>query len=246
MITPRIVTTTLDSLGLSQNSGLRYQINKHISWRRQVKSFKRIKPLHSYGQFGEDAMLQALLPSTAGFYIDIGSGHPILGSNTYALYELGWRGILVDPVKANVDLSHRVRPEDKSLHAAIGLSDSESVDFIEFETYQYSTTSESRATEVSALGHKIAARYPVRIHPLQQILPPEIPPGPTVMTVDVEGEEMGVLVTNDWVKFRPDFLLIEDLTPPIQRSTPVSEFLSSKNYELIGIAGVTSLYKRLE
>ncbi len=66
------------------------------------------------------------------------------------------------------------------------------------------------------------------------------------MTVDVEGEEMGVLVMNDWVKFRPDFLLIEDLTPPIQRKTAVSEFLSSKNYELIGIAGVTSLYRRLE
>ena len=246
MLVPRIVTTTLNSLGLSSNSGLRYQINVLISRRRQVKSLKRIKPLHSYGQFGEDTLLQALVPTTAGFYIDIGSGHPILGSNTYALYELGWRGILVDPVRANIELSQRVRPRDKSIHAAIGLNDSEVIDFIEFDTYQYSTTSESRAAEVSALGHKIAARYSVRILPLQQILPPAIPPGPTVMTVDVEGEEMGVLVTNDWVKFRPDFLLIEDLTPPIQRSTAVSEFLSSKNYELIGIAGVTSLYRRLE
>ena len=191
-------------------------------------------------------MLQVLLPTTAGFYIDIGSGHPILGSNTYALYELGWRGILVDPVRANIELSQRVRPRDKSIHAAIGLNDSEVIDFIEFDTYQYSTTSESRAAEVSALGHKIAARYAVRILPLKEILPREIPTGPSVMSVDVEGEEIGVLLSNDWGKFRPDFLLIEDLSPPIQRSTSVSDFLSSKNYELIAIAGVTGLYKRLE
>jgi len=211
-----------------------------------VKNLKLVTPLRSYGQFGEDAMLQALLTSTAGFYIDIGSGHPILGSNTYALYELGWRGILVDPVRANVELSQRIRPGDISIHAAIGLNDSEVIDFIEFDPYQYSTTSESRATEVSALGHKIVARYAVKILPLQRILPREIPTGPTVMSIDVEGEEMGVLLTNDWEKFRPDFLLIEDLSPPIQRSTSVSEFLSSRNYELIGIAGVTGLYKRLE
>ncbi len=148
MLGPRIVTATLDSLGLSQNSGLRYRINQHISWRRHAKSLRKIRPLDSYGQFGEDAMLQALLPAKAGFYIDIGSGHPILGSNTYALYQLGGRGILVDPVSANVDLSRRVRPGDKSIHAAIGLSNSESINFIEFETYQYSTTSESRAAEV--------------------------------------------------------------------------------------------------
>lgn len=246
MLVPKRVTTTLDSLGLSSNSGVRYRINTLISWRRQVKSLKRIKPLRSYGQFGEDAMLQALLPAAAGFYVDIGSGHPILGSNTYALYEQGWRGILVDPVRANVELSQRVRPGDKSIHAAIGLSGSEVIDFIEFDTYQYSTTSESRAAEVSALGHKVTARYSVKILPLQQILPREIPAGSSVMSVDVEGEEMGVLLSNDWEIFRPDFLLIEDLTPPMQRSTSVSEFLSSKNYELIGIAGVTCLYKRLE
>lgn len=158
MLVPRRVTTTLDSLGLSSNSGMRYRMNKHTSWRRQVKNLKQIKPLRSYGQFGEDAMLQALLPTTAGFYINCGSGDPFLESNTYALYKQGWRGSLVDPVRANVELSQRVRPGDKSIHAAIGLSDSEVIDFIEFDTYQYSTTSESRAAEVSALGHKVTTR----------------------------------------------------------------------------------------
>jgi len=185
-------------------------------------------------------------PTIGGSLIDIGSGHPIIGSNTYALYELGWRGILVDPVRANVELSQRVRPGDNSIHAAIGLSDSDVIDFIEFDTYQYSTTSESRAAEVSALGHKVTARYAVKILRLEQILPTEIPAGSSVMSIDVEGEEMGVLLSNDWEIFRPDFMLIEDLTPPMRRSTSVSEFLISKNYELIGIAGVTCLYKRLD
>jgi hypothetical protein len=125
------------------------------------------------------------------------------------------------------------------------MSDSTVIDFIEFEVYQYSTTSESRAAEVTALGHKIAARYEVEVLQLRNILPGDIPAGPTVMSVDVEGEEMSVLESNDWDSFRPDVLLVEDLNPPIQRKTPVSEFLSSKNYELVGIAGVTGIYKNL-
>jgi len=245
MLVPRIISSTLDSLGLSQTSGLRHRVNNQISMRRQLKESKLVKPRLSYGQFGEDAVLQALVPATPGFYIDIGSGHPILGSNTYALYELGWQGILVDPVRANIELARRIRPSDTSIHAAIGMSDSTVIDFIEFEVYQYSTTSESRAAEVTALGHKIAARYEVEVLQLRNILPDEIPAGPTVMSVDVEGEEMSVLESNDWDSFRPDVLLVEDLNPPIQRKTPVSEFLSSKNYELVGIAGVTGIYKNL-
>ncbi len=51
----------------------------------------------SYGQFGEDAVVQAMLKSREGFYVDVGAFDPVLYYNTYALYRSGWFGIVIDP-----------------------------------------------------------------------------------------------------------------------------------------------------
>ncbi len=61
----------------------------------------------SFSQFGEDAMLQSYLRDGPGFYVDVGSGSPTEGSNTYALYLRGWRGILIDPIASNANSTGR-------------------------------------------------------------------------------------------------------------------------------------------
>lgn len=38
-----------------------------------------------------------------GFFLDVGSGHGTIGSNTKALEELGWRGICVDPFPTHME-----------------------------------------------------------------------------------------------------------------------------------------------
>jgi len=73
-----------------------------------------------YSQFGEDVILLNLMGSGIGTYIDIGAGHPIRGSNTYALYRNGRSGILIDPILANVELARKRRPRDKALCALVG------------------------------------------------------------------------------------------------------------------------------
>jgi len=40
---------------------------------------------------------------TNGFFLDVGSGHGTIGSNTKALEELGWTGICVDPFPTHMD-----------------------------------------------------------------------------------------------------------------------------------------------
>jgi len=54
-----------------------------------------------YSQFGEDQILDKLLPEKKGFFLDIGAGRPIRYSNTYLFYKRGWNGILIDPLTAN-------------------------------------------------------------------------------------------------------------------------------------------------
>jgi FkbM family methyltransferase len=241
---PESISNLLDKAGLSSNSPLRSKANGFVASRRNTAELKKIRPTLSYAQFGEDAVLQAYLPEGTGFYVDIGSGHPIQGSNTYALYQKGWHGIMVDPVESNISLSQRVRPRDRSVHAAVGKSDQNTIDFIEFETYQYSTTSEERAAEILDLGHPIRDRYAVSIIGLDEIISYTLMSSPTVLSVDVEGQEINVLESNDWNAFKPDFILIEDLDPPWTTRTNVLEFLEEKDYKLVAITGVTCLYLR--
>jgi FkbM family methyltransferase len=51
-----------------------------------------------YSQTGEQpVILSALRDIETGRFLDIGSYHPTVFSNTRALYELGWSGIMIEP-----------------------------------------------------------------------------------------------------------------------------------------------------
>jgi hypothetical protein len=53
--------------------------------------------IKSYSQAGQDLAVMAILHGNMrGRFVDFGSSHPTELSNTYALEQLGWRGILLD------------------------------------------------------------------------------------------------------------------------------------------------------
>lgn len=53
--------------------------------------------------------------------------------------------------------------------------------------------------------------------------------------IDVEGFDMEVLKTNDWVKYRPKIVVIEtDLCLKDDLNSEIVSYLESKNYRLIG------------
>jgi len=184
------------------------------------------------------------LPGIPGFYGDIGSGSPIEGSNIYALYLRGWRGILIDPIATNIKLSREIRSEDQSEMILCGEHPGEILDFYEFETYQYSTTLADRAREMQDLGHAVKAIYPLETTRLADLLPAAIPDGPSLLSIDAEGVELEILRGNDWNRFTPGFIIVEEWEPPIRQETQISRFLESKGYLLFGFSGASCLYKQ--
>jgi len=56
-----------------------------------------------YAQFGQDKwIIQWVFPGvTDGYFVDIGAGDGIKGSNTKALEDLGWTGLAIDPFPTN-------------------------------------------------------------------------------------------------------------------------------------------------
>ena len=101
-------------------------------------------------------------------YVDVGSGHPIKGSNTFFMYRAGFRGLLIDPIAANCELSKNYRPEDQVLLAGAG-STPGVMEFFEFEPFQFSTfdhkTKDLRISE----GIKLLRNVMIPIVPLRTL-----------------------------------------------------------------------------
>ena len=56
-----------------------------------------------HGQFGQDKwIIRRVFPGvTDGYFVDVGAGDGIDGSNTKALEDLGWTGVAIDPFPTN-------------------------------------------------------------------------------------------------------------------------------------------------
>lgn len=240
---PLRLSKSLDQLGLSRETGIRGKLNQQLSSRRNEQRLRSVEPKKSFSQLGEDAILQAYLPAEPGFYIDVGSGSPVEGSNTYALYLRGWRGILIDPIASNIELSRKIRPRDQCVLTLCAEVSGQTLDFYEFETYQYSTTLTDRAQEMQDLGHKVRAVYELQTTRLGELLPKALPTGPSLLSIDAEGVELDILLGNDWAHFTPEFIIVEEWEPPVRRETDISVFLEAKGYMLLGFSGVSCLYR---
>ena len=190
----------------------------------------------SYSQWGEDAVISQFLHSKFGSYIDIGSGHPIKGNNTYFLYQRGWTGILIDPIAVNIELTRKHRPKDTSLQRIVANSIG-SLDFWEFYNYGLSTTNSNRANLLLDQGEFLKQKYTVTSIPLSRIISDYVIQGkkmPELLSIDVESSELEVLNSNDWNIFNPRVVCIEILneclTEELFRNHEVFSFLFSSNF----------------
>src|SRR5207237_8597888 len=78
-------------------------------------------PLVSYAQRYEDLYLMRCFGERGGgFYIDIGSGHPVYDNVSFAFYLRGWSGITVEPNPWLAQLARAVRPRDRHVEALVG------------------------------------------------------------------------------------------------------------------------------
>lgn len=197
---------------------------------------------HDPSQFGECEILHELLTGKSGLYVDIGSGRPIKGSNTFALYKRGWRGLLVDPIPMNKTLSRLFRPRDEFFLGLIGRNQSHN--FFLFEPYAYSTIDSRRAREVMyQKGDSVAliATLNLPAISLQDLFKQHNILEIDFLNIDIEGVELEVLATNDWNLFVPRVICAEILDPD---HSNVVEFLQSYGYFLVGNKGPSHVFQQ--
>jgi FkbM family methyltransferase len=195
---------------------------------------------HVYGQAAEDFLLKWWLPEKSGTFIDIGAGEPMRGSNTYAFYKLGWKGILVEPISENCKLLAYLRPRDQVLQLLVGNQNSH-VDFYEFDPYQCSTTVLSVAEDLLHKSVRLKSVSRVLILPMSDFAPEMDPLEPTLLSIDVEGADLEVLESNDWSRTRPRVICVEEL-PDSMVDGAIEKLLAKQNYKRVTYTGLSSIY----
>lgn len=207
---------------------------------------------YAYSQEGEDLLISRLLEldyyQRAGFYVDIGAHHPKRYSNTQYFYERGWRGINVDASEEAMKEFELARVGDLNITCGVGEKEG-GLTFYEFDAPALNSfdkeLSEARDT---ALPCKIINQKEVPVRTLQSLLEEYLPAetGIDFMSVDVEGFDLEVIRSNDWERFRPLLLLIEDGdSQSIEEAQhgAITTFLQSKGYEFLSKTALTLFFK---
>jgi hypothetical protein len=213
-----------------------------LKLRKKITSFARLAPIlvrefykgyfqniSSFSQFGEDLELLGVLGKSKGIFIDVGSGRPVSGSNTWMLYKLGWSGISIDPLKSNMFLHKLLRPRDRFIRAIIG-PEARNIDFWETFPYEYSSTDKNLVSKLFATNKaQFVNCYLVESIPINRIF--ENTKDVRLLCIDAEGMDFEILRNLDFDKYRPELICIED-HEYTQEKSQIKQLMIENNYRL--------------
>lgn len=183
-----------------------------------------------YAQQCEDLIIDELLDhKQVGFYIDIGANDPVFLSNTKRFYDRGWHGINVEPNPHLYQKLVEARPRDINLNVGVGDFRSDAQFYLcephQLSSFKSPTGILSRIRNRHMKSTGIVSVTVIPLSSFKSYLQPEV----DFMSVDVEGNEIEVLKTNDWERCRPKLLIVE-IT---YNEKDILNYVASIGYDLV-------------
>jgi FkbM family methyltransferase len=192
----------------------------------------------SYSQEGEDMILRRIFENQEiGFYVDVGAHHPRRFSNTYHFYRRGWSGINIEPNPDVLPAFISDRPRDINL--SLGVSDTAStLTYYYFDESALNTFDENIVkSRLLNTRYRLVNTREVMVDRLDNILRKYLPAGAEIdyISVDVEGFDLEVLRSNDWILFRPKCVLAEVLNVTLEEAMKgdIVSFMNRQGYALV-------------
>lgn len=226
--------------------------------RRFIDTCLPVSGSTTFSQCGEDALLRGYFLSqrrawtrwrmllnrpkiSPGFYVDVGAYSPKRISNTYWFYQQGWRGITIEPDPKSCWMFRLARPRDTHLCLAIGEREGP----IAMKLGDYSGTNRIINTSVGSEAGSTSLKQ-VEQRTLGSVLAQYVPEGTQIdiLSIDCEGHDLGVLRSNNWNRFRPLVICVEDFEWCESRgsSSQIADFLRIMKYCPFGWAGPSVLW----
>jgi FkbM family methyltransferase len=162
----------------------------------------------------EDVMIQRALADVAqGCYVDVGASVPEGDSNTFALYQKGWRGLCVEPLDYQ-PLWAQSRPQDIFINAAVGSEAGRMTLHVYPQAQQISTGSADTLAHWQRHQVQPGSTREVAVHTLSRLIDTHLAGRPIhLLSIDVEGMERDVLLGLDLRRHRPWLMVIEAVKP---------------------------------
>ena len=196
---------------------------------------------NSYSFEGQDLIVNSILRKIKkGFYIDVGSNHPLNENDTYFFYKKKWTGLIIEPIKNFNKLSKKFRDKDIIINELIGLKKKT---FYIFEEKNLSTTDIKHKNRYLKNKKKIKKKIKLIAKSLNEIIHQyeekyckqkiKI----DFLKIDTEGSELEILKSINLLKYRPCLIQIEiknlNLNNKKFLNHNVVKFLKKNNYSFV-------------
>jgi len=170
----------------------------------------------------EDVMLQRVFADVPkGNYLDVGASLPVEDSNTYALYQQGWRGVAMEPLPLE-KFWRQNRPEDVFLNVAVGAQPG-NVTLHVFDAAQLCSAMPDTVVHWAQHGREPLGNIQVSCVTLNQVVDEHLPDHELhILSIDVEGMEHEVLKGLDLSRHRPWVIVLEVVLPGSTTQSPHS------------------------
>lgn len=205
---------------------------RYLNLYRRKYKYKKI----SYSFNAVDLIIDYIFKNkNNGFYLDVGSQHPISNNNTYLLFKRGWSGINIDLDKKNIDLFNTARPNDINLNLAISSDVAEKKLYFYHDKSPINTLDKVVSDFQTATVKKIKRIKTTTLNIALQNL--KFNNKIDYMNLDVEGHEMDIFKAFDLSVYKPSIISVEFLDLDMK-------YLEFKNNDLQRIVN-SDLYKHL-
>lgn len=208
------------------------------------------KPKKSFSQSGEDLIIKFIfdqLDIARPSYLDIGAHHPFYLNNTALFYEIGCRGINIEPDPILFKDFVKLRKNDFNLN--IGVSDNEGVaDFYIMNVKTLNSFSKEEVQRITAEGNFfVESVKKIKVKTLHSIFKElGLLSFPQLLTIDTEGMDDLIIHSIDYDKNYPTVICIETLSFTSVgkgiKNQSLIQFLLSKNYTLYADTNINSIF----
>jgi FkbM family methyltransferase len=197
----------------------------------------KLLPRHSfstYSQLGEDIALSYIFQNNDGFYIDVGANHPQSLSNSFALYERGWNGLVIDGNKKLIDKYKFVRPRDICINEYVS-DEVREVTCYEFDSDTLTTIDYNQKKQWEKIN-EVKRSKNIKTKTLDQIIDAlKITKNIDLLMIDVEGHDFNVLKSINLKRYRPKVIIIEmhDFEIDNHNQNEIYRFLTKNGYRFL-------------
>jgi FkbM family methyltransferase len=187
-----------------------------------------------YPDEAEERLKAEFFGPSRGFFVDVGANDPQRGSQSYALEQAGWQGILVEPQPDLAEALKRARTARVFAAACSSPGNAGKT----MPLYLAGTLS-SLDAGLAVTGVRARSTVEVPIRTLDDMLAEAGAPSPIdFLSIDIEGHEVEALAGFTFARWRPRLILMEDHVTSLAKH----RLLTRCGYRLIRRTGLNGWY----